>query len=132
MADQARVLNRQMIDFVLRIARNLPIGALLDFVCLQQFQLLKRGAIELIGDAAKIVPETLRRFGVEMYKDKALPHIGSHRGQAVPTFIEIEEILFVGHADKLALVVILPIVEGAEQSWAAGTLFPCHHDIAAM
>ena len=47
-------------------------------------------------------------------------------------FVEIEEVLFIRHANELALVVVLPIVEGTEQAGGAAAAFLRHDDVGAM
>ena len=112
-AQDAAVLEGQVIELVLHIEPDLPVGALAHQIGLHQLHLVERAAVELVGDPAKICPQGLRRLRVQMDEDEALPEVRVYRREPVVALVEVEEVLLVRHADQLARVAVHPIVEVA-------------------
>ena len=116
------MLERQVVDLVLGIQPDFPVGVLVDFVGAQQLHLAERTACKLVGDATKELEQGLARLRIEIDEDEAFPDRARDRREPVRALVQIVEVLFVRHVGQLTFSVIRPVVEAAGE--AAGKR-PC-------
>ena len=85
------MLEGQVVELVLRIEPDLPVGALVHQVGLHQRHLVEGAAVELVRNAAEEFPQRLRRFRIQVDEDEALPDVRVHRRQPMVALVEVEK-----------------------------------------
>ena len=118
------VLKRQMIQLVLGVQSNFPVGVLVHSIPLGQRQFAKAAALQLVGHPAQVFPQALGWTLGQMNEDKAFKHLGVDRAQAQVALVgQIKKVLLIRHPGQFALGVIRPGVKAAGERAFARALF---------
>src|SRR5262249_1928855 len=122
----------QMVDLVLRIEADLPVGLLVDLIGSDQPELVEIATLELLIEAVEILDEILAPIRIEVDEDEAIEDLGRDLRQAKLTFVEIEEVGLIGNPLELAGRIVTPAMEVAGQIAPTLALLVPSEGIAAM
>ena len=109
------VLEGQVVQLVLGVKGDFPVGFLGDAIGVGAGELPEVGRAELLGNAAEIVAQALLRVGSQVDENKPLPDLGRNGGQTVFAFVEIKKVLLIRNPGQPACRIVGPTVEAARQ-----------------
>src|SRR6266851_1573103 len=86
------MLEGHMIDLVLRVDNNLPVGLFVELAALRECHLVEVATLDPLGYTIEIADQVLARIGIEVDENESVPDLRGNRGQAVFVLVQIVKV----------------------------------------
>ena len=105
------MLEGHVVDFVLRVDADLPVGFFIELAALSERYLVEVAAVDPLGHAAEIGDQVLARIGIQVDENESVPDLRGNRAQAEFALVQIVKVAFVWHPLELPLRCRIPSCE---------------------